>query len=72
MVVLYICVWFCFYGAQSALVCLDVEELAGVTVMAGSDITDPRVHERVREFLAGRRADVVLRCIVRDHISYTL
>ena len=53
------------------MVCSDIEGLDGVTVMTGSDITDPKVHERVREFLAGRRADVVMRYMAHDHISST-
>ena len=36
-------------------------ELPGVVVMAKCDITSPLVHQRICQFMAGRKADVVMR-----------
>ncbi len=41
--------------------CAAMSELPGVVVMDRSDLTEPQVQDKVRELLAGRRADVILR-----------
>ena len=35
--------------------------LPGVVVMDRSDLTSPEVHKKVKEFMAGRKADVITR-----------
>ena len=51
-----------YMGCISRVVCLTaMVELPGVVVMAKSDITSPHVHQRISHFMAGRKADVIMR-----------
>lgn len=48
---------------QGMVLAVDIEamaELPGVVVMAKCDITSPLVHQRICQFMAGRKADVVM------------
>ena len=35
--------------------------LPGVVVMDRSDLTSPEIHKKVEEFMAGRKADIIMR-----------